>query len=76
MNKQIKKMYDALQSIDTVIGCFIYRISVPKRFQRLYEEAKEREDNNKKLSTMDKTRLYGYLNPRYHSAINIGKHNH
>ena len=28
----------------------------------------KREEKNKKLSAMDKTRIDGYLNPKYHYA--------
>ena len=76
VNNKLQKMYNALQGANVVVGSFVYRTLVPKRFQHAYEEAKQREDNNEKLSAMDKTYLYGYLNPRYHTAVQIRKHIH
>lgn len=76
ISKQEKKRNDALVGINTVIGGFVYRILVPKGLQRAYEAAREREDSGKKLSAMDNTVLYGYLNPRYHSAVEPRKRTH
>ena len=45
-----------------------YRLLVPKRLYAPYKEAMKRAEKNKKLSAMDKTRIDGYLNPKYHYA--------
>lgn len=68
ISKKQQKMYDALEGISTISNYCIYRIIVPKRLQRSFEKAHERESDSKKLSAMEKTRLYGYLNPKYRTA--------
>ena len=73
INVKQQKMYGALQGVDTVINGYVYRILVPKRFQRPFEEANEREADGKELSAIEKTRLYGYLNPKYRAATSTRK---
>lgn len=68
INKKQQKMYDSLQGIYVVIGSSIYRNLAPKRLVRAHEKAKEHESEGKQLTAMEKTRLYGYLNPRYRAA--------
>lgn len=74
INAKQQKMYGALQGVDTVINGYVYRILVPKRFQRPFEEANEREADGKKLTAMERTRIYGYLNPKYRAACYPRKH--
>lgn len=73
ISKRQQKMYDALEGVSTIIGGYIYRLIVPKRLQRSFEQAHERESDGKKLSAMEKTRLYGYLNPKYRAATSPRK---
>lgn len=49
-------------------GNSMYRLLVPKRLYAHYKEAMKRAKKNKELSAMDKTRIDGYLNPKYHYA--------
>lgn len=74
INVKQQKMYGALQGVDTVINGYVYRILVPKRLQRPFEEANEREANGEKLTAMECTRIYGYLNPKYRAACYPRKH--
>lgn len=49
----------------------VYRLLVPKRLYDTYAVYKEHVDNKKKideLTPMERTHLYGYLNPKYHAA--------
>lgn len=66
-------MHDSLQGIYVVIGSSIYHNLAPKRLVRVHEKAKERESESKQLTAMEKTRLYGYLNPRYRAATSPKK---
>ena len=68
VNKKLQRMHDSLQGIYVVIGSSIYRNLAPKRLVRAHEKAKERESKGKQLTAMEKTRLYGYLNPCYRAA--------
>ena len=53
-----------------VVKCagYYYKLAVPKRLYHTYKESLKQKEDNKELTAMDKTRLYGYLNPKYHSA--------
>ena len=53
-----------------------YRLLVPKRLYAPYKEAIKRAEKNKKLSAMDKTRIDGYLNPKYHYSEYPCKRDH
>lgn len=66
-------MYNALISVDVLIGNFVYYLRAPKRLVREYKKAYEREANGEKLTTIEKTRLHGYLNPRYRVATSPRK---
>lgn len=55
---------------------FIYNLFVPNRLYIPYKEAIKRAEKNKKLSAMDKTRIDGYLNPKYHFAVYLRKRIH
>ena len=68
INAKQQKMYDALILVDVLIGNFVYYLRAPKRLVREYEKADKHELDGKKLTAMEKTRLYGYLNPRYRVA--------
>ena len=58
-----------LVGMQTACGNFIYHLFVPNRLYIPYKEAMKRAEKNKKLSAMDKTRIDGYLNPKYHFAV-------
>lgn len=49
-------------------GNGVYRLLVPKRLYKKYADAQHRVDKHKELTPMERTRLYGYLNPKYHFA--------
>lgn len=68
ISKKEQKMYDALEGINAVINGCVYHLLAPKRLVRAFEKAKEREDKGNKLTAMERTRIYGYLNPRYRAA--------
>lgn len=46
----------------------VYRLLVPKRLYKKYADAQNKVDRHKELTPMERTRLYGYLNPKYHVA--------
>lgn len=55
---------------------YMYHLLVPKRLYAPYKEAVKRAEKNKELSAMDKTRIDGYLNPKYHFAEYLRKRVH
>lgn len=59
----------SLVGIQIACSNFIYHLFVPNRLYVPYKEAIKRAEKNKKLSAMDKTRIDGYLNPKYHFAV-------
>ena len=59
---------DSLVGMQIACDNFIYNPFVPNRLYTPYKEAIKRAEKNKKLSAMDKTRIDGYLNPKYHFA--------
>lgn len=65
---QEQKMDKALCGMTVEIGNSLYTINVPKRLYKKYKEVRNIEDKGKKLTALEKTYLYGYLNPRYHAA--------
>lgn len=71
-----QKMYDALMVMVVCIGFNFYCFRVPKNLYKEYKKAAERKASGKKLSAMEKTRLYGYLNPRYRAATSPKKRIH
>ena len=66
----------SLVSMQITCDNFIYNLFVPKRLYTPYKEAIKRAEKNKKLSAMDKTRIDGYLNPKYHFAVYLRKRIH
>lgn len=74
ISKKQQKMYDALLYYSEVIGYRLHVRRVPKHLYKKYERAVKREAEGKKLSAMEKTRLYGYLNPIYRAATSPRKH--
>ena len=74
ISKKQQKIYDALIFYSEVICSRLYIRRVPKRLYKEYKKAVEREAEGKKLSAMEKTRLYGYLNPIYCAATSLRKH--
>lgn len=70
---KIKVMLKALDPYIIVNGNSIYRILVPKRLVKKYNKAVERLENGENLTPMDKTRIFGYLNPEYHAATSPRK---
>lgn len=73
INAKQQKMYNALLFYSAVIGSRLYVLRVPKRLYEKHKKAVEREAKGKKLSAMEKTRLYGYLNPIYRAATSLKK---
>lgn len=65
---KVQIMRHALVGMQIRCGIYMYRLIVPKRLYIPYKEAIKRAEKNKKLSAMDKTRIDGYLNPKYHYA--------
>lgn len=65
---KVQIMRHALVGMPIECGNSMYRLFVPKRLYVPYKEAMKRAEKNKKLSAMDKTRIDGYLNPKYHYA--------
>ena len=65
---KVQIMRISLVGIPIECGNSMYRLLVPKRLYAPYKEAMKRAEKNKKLSAMDKTRIDGYLNPKYHYA--------
>lgn len=65
-------MNKALTGMNVECAGRVYRLLVPKRIYKKYIVYKEYVDNKKKadeLTPMERTHLYGYLNPKYHAAI-------
>ena len=65
---KVQIMRSSLVGMQIRYGIYMYRLLVPKRLYIPYKEAIKRAEKNKKLSAMDKTRIDGYLNPKYHYA--------
>lgn len=65
---KVQIMRHSLVGMSIKYGNSMYRLFVPKRLYAPYKEAMKRARKNKELSAMDKTRIYGYLNPEYHYA--------
>lgn len=70
---KVKVMLKSLCGMNIIYGSNIYKILVPKRLVKKYNKAVERLKNGENLTPMDKTRIYGYLNPKYHAATNPRK---
>lgn len=70
---KIKVMLKALDPYIVVTGNRVCRVFVPKRLVKKYNKAVERLENGENLTPMDKTRIYGYLNPEYHAATSPRK---
>lgn len=65
---KVQIMNKALCCIEVECAGYLYRLNVPKRLYNAYKKSLKKDKANKKLTAMDKTRLYGYLNPKYHVA--------
>lgn len=65
---KIQIMNNALYGVNSTFGSYIYRILVPKKLYARYNEANKHKLQNKELNALEKTCLYGYLNPKYHFA--------
>lgn len=76
INVKQQKMYNALMLMVICIGSNFYCLRVPKNLYMEYKKVEKREANGEKLSAMEKTRLYGYLNPRYRAATSPKKRIH
>lgn len=70
---KVKAMLKALDPYIIFNGNSIYRILIPKRLVKKYNKAVKRLENGENLTPMDKTRIYGYLNPKYHAATSPRK---
>lgn len=66
---KVQVMNRSLTGMNVSCAGYVYRLFVPKRLYKRYIEAFDKESNGKELTPMEKTYLYGYLNPKYHSAI-------
>ncbi len=64
----------ALCNMFTRFGYTIHEAVVPKRLYKKYAEAFAKNEKGEKLTAMERTRLFGYMNPIYHSAIYPKKH--
>lgn len=65
---KVQVMRKALTGMNVECAGGVYRLLVPKRLYKKYADAQDRADKHKELTPMEKTRLYGYLNPKYHVA--------
>ena len=65
---KIQVMHKALTGMNVECAGRVYRLLVPKRLYKKYADAQHRVDKHKELTPMEITRLYGYLNPKYHVA--------
>lgn len=65
---KVQIMNNALYGVNSTFGSYIYRILVSKKLYAKYNEANKHELQNKELNALEKTCLYGYLNPKYHFA--------
>jgi hypothetical protein len=61
-------MRKALTGMNVECAGRVYLLLVPKRLYKKYADAQYRVDEYKELTPMERTRLYGYLNPKYHAA--------
>lgn len=65
---KIQVMREALTDMNVECAGRVYRLLVPKRLYKKYADTQHRVDKHKELTPMERTRLYGYLNPKYHFA--------
>ena len=65
---KVQIMNNTLCSMEIECAGYLYKLKVPKRLYNAYKKVFEKDKANKELTAMDKTRLYGYLNPKYHTA--------
>lgn len=66
---KIQVMNKALTGMNVECAGGVYRLLVPKCLYKKYVEAQDRADKYKELTPIERTRLYGYLNSKYHAAI-------
>lgn len=69
----VQVQYKTLVGMPVYYGNRLYIMLVPKRLHKLYMDAKRKAIKGKELTPMEKTRLYGYLNPAYHAACESRK---
>lgn len=65
---KVQVMRKSLTGMNVECAGRVYRLLVPKRLYKKYADAQDRLDRHKELTPMERTRLYGYLNPKYHVA--------
>lgn len=65
---KVQVMNKSLIGMNVECAGRVYRLLVPKRIYKKYADAQDRADKHKELTPMEKTYLYGYLNPKYHVA--------
>lgn len=65
---KVQVMRKSLTGMNVECAGRVYRLLAPKRLYKKYADAQDRADNHKELTPMEKTRLYDYLNPKYHVA--------
>lgn len=73
---KVQIMNRSLTGMNVSCAGYVYRLLVPKRLYKRYIEAFDKESNDKKLTSIEKTYLYGYLNPKYRSATYPSKRVH
>lgn len=54
-------------------GGYVGPLGLSKKLYKRYIEADEKLRKNKHLTAIDKTHLYGYLNPYYRAAYSLPK---
>lgn len=65
---KIQVMNKALTGMNVGCASGVYRLLVPKCLYKKYVEAQDKVDKHKELIPIERTYLYGYLNPKYHAA--------
>lgn len=65
---KVQIMDNTLCGMKVECAGYLYRLRVPKRLYNAYKKSLKKDKANKELTAMDKIRLYGYLNPKYHIA--------
>lgn len=70
---KVKVMLKSLCGMNIIHGSNIYKMLVPKRFYKSYIAATYNKVGNDIITPMEHTRIYGYLNPKYHAATSPRK---
>lgn len=65
---KVQVMRKGLTGMNVECAGRVYCLLVPKHLYKKYAYAQDRLNRHKELTPMERTRLYGYLNPKYHAA--------